>query len=208
MARMSMSPYSSDKILSGQAIISWESVTEKHIQRHMLRYEWSEDEPEMIDLVVRTNIVNQGFPETNNNGQRLLQQEGGNQTLLIQFDVSLSYRSVGANHDLDKLVFSAWDDSMDRAEYVMELQSQSDVFHDVEDVIVEVEGFVPIPSTKPETESTNIAVIAGASVGGAALLILVVFLLTRSRNGKKNRGENTGQSRTTPDSEQKINVAT
>ena len=162
-------------------------------------------EPEMIDLQVRTNIVRQDFPSSN--GRQRLLQEGSDQTLIIQFDVVLDYRSVGTDHDLEQLVFLAWDTPMDRAKYVMELQSESAEFHDIEDVIVEVEGYLPPIDDDTPSESVNIAVIAGASVGGAALIILIGFSLMRRRNGKGD-DENNEQSRTTPDTVQKIAIAT
>jgi hypothetical protein len=203
---MSMSPYLSEGKLIGQAIISWESATERHIKRHILR---AGVEPQMIDLQVRTNIVDQHFPKSSSGRQRLL-QEVSDQALIIQFDVALDYRSVGTDHDLKDLVFSAWDIPMDRAEYVMELQSESDVFFDIEDVLVEVDGYSPPPIDDDDdtsSESVDIAVIAGASVGGAALIILIVCLLMRRRNGKGD-DENNEQSRTTPDTAHKIAVAT
>lgn len=199
---MIMSPYLSDQKLKGGEVINWESATEKHIERHIMR---AGVEPEMIDLQVRTNIVRQDFPSSN--GRQRLLQEGSDQTLIIQFDVVLDYRSVGTDHDLEQLVFLAWDTPMDRAKYVMELQSESAEFHDIEDVIVEVEGYLPPIDDDTPSESVNIAVIAGASVGGAALIILIGFSLMRRRNGKGD-DENNEQSRTTPDTVQKIAIAT
>ena len=49
-------------------------------------------------------------------------QNSTSKALIIQFDVALSYRSDGTDHDLDSLVFSAWEDELDRADFVVALQ--------------------------------------------------------------------------------------
>jgi hypothetical protein len=200
-----MSPYFSTEKLTGQSIITWESVTEEHIRRHILN---AGLKPELFDLTVGTNIVDQWFPIiSSSDGTRSLQTVPPN-SLIIQFDVSLMYRSEGQDRNLDLLVFNAWDTVMDRAEYVMELQSKSKVFDDIQDVIVEIKNYVtPTIDDGTEKKKVNIAVVIGASVGGAALIILVAFVLLRKNNGKglDNNNEN---SRTTPETDRKIAVAT
>jgi hypothetical protein len=145
----------------------------------------------MIDLTVTTNILGQEEPA--NGGLRFL-QEGIEDALIIRFEVVLVFRSTSDDYDLEGLVFSAWDDEADEEAYILGLQMGSPVFDGVAIVLVEVDGYVPPKIVEPEGQGddTNIAVIAGASVGGAALLILVAFLFVRRRNGKDNPVNNEG----------------
>lgn len=151
-------------------------------------------------------MVNQGFPPNQGRGREL--QIGVEQSLIIQFDVALSYRSDGTDHDVDSLVFSAWEDASDRADYVLALQKRAEAaFGDVQDVQVEVEGYVPPPANDDDNEKSNVAVIAGASVGGVALLLLVGFLVMRNRGDRLDE-DNNQESKITPETAQMIAMTT
>lgn len=172
---MSLKPYPVKQVLSGQEITSWKSVTDEHISENIMD---AKVDPELIDLEVDTIIGEQVIPAPESVRYRVRAlQETNAQELIISFEVDLEYRSVATDHNLDQLIYSAFDTPPDRAAYVKKLEIE-----DIEDVLVEVEGFIP-----PQPESgggLGIAVIAGASVGGAALLILCGLLLKRSRDGE------------------------
>jgi hypothetical protein len=102
---------------------------------------------------------------------------------------------------------------MDRASYVMSLQSQSSTFDPVQDVNCKVEGYVPPPTPAPSDGggSVNIAVIVGASVGGAALVILIVLVVMRQRTGNigvSGTQNNARESQNETSTEQNYKVST
>jgi hypothetical protein len=194
---MTMSPYKNDQVPAGQSIIEWESITTSHIRNYILS---AGVQPPLLELQVGTNIVGQSVSLLEVAGaggnQRFLQEQTG--PLIIFFDVAVSFKSASQDQNVPALIFSAWDEAMDRAEYVMTLQTRDNAYDDVEDVRVEVKGFVPTPieeETGSPDESLSIAVIAGAAVGGAALLILVAFFISKRRNKRKAESQ---ESRTTP----------
>ena len=195
---MSLSPWTSGTQISSQDIITWEQVTAKHIRKHILR---QEVEPELEDLQVGTNIVG---PLPSSSRQRVLQEGTESEdSLVVRFDIAVSYRSFGTDHDIKKLIFSAWDTPVDRDEYIRDLAVEAQ-FSGIEDVQVEISGFVP-PS--PETKKKlNLAVIIGASVGGVALIFLVGFFFLK--RGSEKFEEEHQQSATTPETASKIAVST
>jgi hypothetical protein len=190
--------------MTGQNIIVWESVTANHIRKHFLGVEI---EPELVTLQVGTNIVGQTLPNDNaaqSSGRRYLQDLGSSLNgLIVQFDVVVTYRSVGTDHDISSLVFGAWDTDIDREDYIGTLLDQSNGLGQITDVVVEVEGFVP-PEPKKGNQ-VNFAVIIGAAVGGAAFVFLVAFYLWRrySRDSEEDQRSHhrdaTTASMTTPD---------
>jgi LPXTG-motif cell wall-anchored protein len=152
-----------------------------------------------------------------NSSQRLLQAaeetDQRQDALLVVFDVYIDFRSVSRDQNVASWVFSAFDASLDRAEYVMDLQQRSATFNPVEDVETTVEGYVPPPAQLPDSGSSkaNVAVIVGAIVGGLALIILVALLVMRRRNGKKAvvASEYERQSQTSPSTNtQNVKVST
>jgi hypothetical protein len=199
--------------MTGQNIIAWESVTANHIRKHILR---GEIEPELLTLHVGTNIVGQTLPNDNaaqSSGRRYLQESGSSLNgLIVQFDVAVTYRSVGTDHDMSSLVFGAWDTDIDREDYIRTLLDQTNGLGQITDVAVEVKGFVP-PEPK-KGNKVNLAVIIGAAVGGAAFIFLVAFYLLRRESSDKeeeqrsHHRETTTKSMTTPETTQKIAVST
>jgi len=189
-SQMAMFPMAQGQRLTGRDAIVWEAITDQTIRNSILS---TELDPPLFDLVVGVNIERQipsgskqSIKEDENSNRRFLQAgEAPDDALIIVFDVVLSYRSESKDQDVDQLVFSAFDTSLDRADYVMKLQQQSNTYAPVEDVEVKVEGYVPPPTLPPSSGGdVNIAVIVGASVGGAALIILIALLLMRRRSGK------------------------
>jgi hypothetical protein len=212
---MVMLPYTSDNVLVGESIIIWESVTGSHVRNHIVR---SGVEPPLLQLQVRTNIVGQTFPvvasltSSSGNGRLLQDQQSAvieEDSLIVQFDVGVSFRSESQDQDVRALIYSAWDSADDRAEYVQALQAESKVFREIADVRVEVEGFVPPTAVTVAPDSggeVGIAVIAGASVGGAALIFLIGFFVMRRRNGSKDDPRQQ-DSKTTPETASRIAVS-
>jgi hypothetical protein len=136
-------------------------------------------------------------------------------TLNVLFTVTLRYRSEDRDHDIATLVGSAWETTMDRANYVMRLQAESDIFDQVTEVDVRVRGYEPpLPTESPASvagDKVNIAVIVGASVGGAALVVLVVllFMTVRRRSQDSLKHRETEESRGTPSTQHKnVKVST
>lgn len=212
---MSLAPWTSSYEITGQDIFTWEKVTGDHIRKHILR---ADIEPEMEDLAIFTNIVGQLLPtatttksasSTSSNSpssnRRYLQESDSPRmdALIVRFDVQVLYRSVGTDHDLPSYIFSAWDTPMDRDEYIRALATESGKLDGIEEVRVEVEGFVPPDGGK---KPINIAVIIGAAVGGAALVFLVAFFLLKRGSGKEF--EEHRESTTAPESTSKIAVST
>jgi hypothetical protein len=109
-------------------------------------------------------------------------------TLYVLFTATLRYRSESRDHDIAALVGSAWATEMEKQNYVRELQDASAAFDPVQDVDVRVQGYDPPAPTQAPTpddgDKANIAVIVGASVGGAALLVLAGLLFFSRRRSK------------------------
>jgi hypothetical protein len=198
---MGLFPYEGG-ILTGQAAIALERESENTLRRYILQQGL---EPPLLELEVNWNIVAQTPPEAVQNGDggstRMLQ--GGQlsePTLIVQADVSVIFRSETTDHDVESWVFEAWEEEADRITYVNNLKRRSNVFQGLQDVLVEVEGYVPPaiigPETQPE-EKANIAVIAGGAVGGAALILLAIFMYVRLRSDG-SIAEDRQQSQTTP----------
>ena len=221
-----MDPWLSEDLLAGNSIIVWESVTSQHILQH-LRNNAGIDPP-LIDLQVGTNIVSQGFPSSSNNSnnnndgggngdsssrlllRRTLRQlqdtMGSNEerSLIIQFDVAVSFRSETDDYDIPSFVYGAFDEESDRERFIRSLQSRSSTFDDIDDVLVQVRGFEPPPPKESkEEEGIGLPVIIGAAVGGAALIFLIAFIIFRRRHSQKR--SQTSQRSSQPQSK---NVAT
>jgi hypothetical protein len=219
---MEMFPFADGERLRGRDPVIWESVTQQFLADFLLSLD-----PPLLDLDVVTNIDAQipagSLPaqddatedettEDETSTRRYLQDnemEITNDALTIIFDVVLSFRST-KDVNPKQVVFDAWQSSISRVQYVMNLQDQSATFDPVQDVNVIVEGYVPPPPTPAPTpeESVNIAVIAGATVGGAALVILVVLVFMRRRNGKQGLELDHEESRASPSTAQNVKVST
>ena len=219
---MALFPFPDGETLNRPDSVDWSSVTEGQIRKSILS---SEIDPPVDLESVRTTIEIQVPPgdrtavTSGNSSERVLQTEEEDaatlqpDALLIVFDVYLDFRSVSNEQDVDSWVFSAFDTSLDRAEYVMDLQQKSSTFNPVEDVETTVEGYVPPPTDAPISgdDNTGVAVIVGGTIGGVALATLVVLLVLRKRNGKKAvvASENERQSHTSPSTNpQNVKVST
>ena len=218
---MALFPFPDGETLGRADRVDWSAVTESQIRGSILN---SEIDPPVDLESVRTSIEIQVPPggrtavSSGNSSQRLLQEEEAAATLqqdalLIVFDVYIDFRSVSNEQDVDSWVFSAFDTSLDRAEYVMDLQQKSPTFNPVEDVETTVEGYVPPPTEAPSSGggNTNVAVVVGGTIGGVALSTLIILLVMRRRNGKKAvvASEFERQSQTSPSTNpQNVKVST
>ena len=174
-ARMALFPFPDGQTLGRADRVDWSAVTESQIRSSILN---SDIDPPVDLESLRTSIEIQVPPggstaiTSSNSSQRLLQAEEDVATLqpdalLIVFDVYIDFRSVSNEQDVDSWVFSAFDTSLDRAEYVRDLQQKSPTFNPVEDVETAVEGYVPPPTQAPSSGggNANVAVIVGALDG-------------------------------------------
>ena len=192
---MTLQPYLADRVLTGQAIPIWESVTANHVRQYIMN-----EAPQLQDLKVKSNIVSQSLAKAS--GRRRLQ--GTNRPLTVQFDVDVSFRSTSSVQDVPSLIFSAWKSPTDRAAYILALQNGSSVFNDIQDVSVQVQGYIPPPASG-SGKSVNVGVIAGAAVGGAVVVFLIAFFGLRGRIAKEDPNQN---SITSPETtNQKIAVS-
>lgn len=120
----------------------------------------------------------------NSGSTRKLQDTTPQPTLVVNADVSVTYRSSAtvSQSSVESWVYEAFSDDADVAKYVANLRRRIAVFSELTTVSVTVEGYSPDGNQRPDQETkdnSNIAVIAGATVGGAAFLLLAVFLYIR-----------------------------
>ena len=185
---MGMSPWGSSSTLANTDVISHEGVTATHIERWILS-----NIPSVKEVEVIVNIGNNQEiidPAAIDDGRFLQVAE---RTLFVRCDVSLLYKSSDDENDVEGWVFSAFEVPEQVQAYIKSLQRRSDVFEGVEKVVVEVEGY-DVPSTpsrgeRPETapeKDSKVAVIAGAAVGGTALILLAIFLFVRKNGDAKS----------------------
>lgn len=185
---MTLAPYLYTAELEGTPAIVWERVTRQFITAQIGAMDV---DPELFEVTVDADIRTQVPPREAGGGRMLQNTRFANNSLIIEFNVAISYRSTGNEHDLDELVFSAWDAPDEKAAYVNRLKAQSSYYGAIEEVNVEVEGFIPkTPDPKdPEDEGLGIAAIAGGA-GGAVLLILICgFLYVRNQNQKEEEAQ-------------------
>lgn len=193
-------------MLSGQAAIAWERETENHIRGYILQAGF---EPAVFDVAVSSNIVSMDATAetevvTGEGSNRNLQDDVPEPTLVIEADISVTYRSSGTEHDVESWVFGAWSEQEDRDQYVENLQRRDAVFTDITSVSVQVEGYSPPPPNggqSPDEETKdkpNVAVIAGASIGGAAFILLAVYLFIRI-SGDRSQDDGHQQSQVSPE---------
>lgn len=159
----------------------WTSTTEDFLMAHL-----REVKPPLEVVELTVTIVQQIAAN-----RRYLQQLNGGGSLLVVFNVSIAYRSQVDDDDVDLLVWSAFDLLQDRTEYILKLQKRSLTFQEVELVQFSVEGYEPPATLAPtpgKKDTVNIGVIVGATVGGVALIILVILLFLR-RCSEKNDPE-------------------
>jgi hypothetical protein len=220
-AQMAMFPFPATEKLQGRDPIIWESVTDQFLTDYIYSLGF---DPPLFDLDLATNIDEQipagreseeeDAAQDESSTRRYLQDSGSDvptDALTIVFDVVISYRSPSTDIDVKQLVYNAWESSIARAEFLMNLQDQSATFDPVQDVDVIVEGYVPpqpTPSPTAQEDKVNIAVIAGASVGGVALVILIALVVMKRRSGKNGLEMENDESRGTPSTGQNLKVST
>jgi hypothetical protein len=188
VAFMGLSPWGSSSTLADREKLSHEGVTATHIERWILSNIPSVQE---VDATVNIGNNQEIIDPAAIEGGRFLQV--AERTLFVRCDVSLFYKSRDEENDVEGWVFSAFEDPDDVQAYITSLQRRSDVFQAVENVVVEVEGY-DVPSTpsrgeRPETspeKDSKVAVIAGAAVGGTALILLAAFFFMRKNSDAKS----------------------
>jgi hypothetical protein len=212
---MAIFPFEDGERLVGRDRADWESITENQIA-NSIRATPMDPAVSLIEVRVsielqvpagsRTSSSPQDQSEIaafeSNRRYLQLQDEGSvpDNALIIVFDVFLDFKSESKDQDVDSWVFLSFDESLDRAEYVRNLQQRSPTFLSVEDVDVIVAGYVPSPTSAPGSRggNPNVAVVVGASIGSFALTIIIVLLALRRRSGKK---QSVGASQTGPNSQ-------
>lgn len=212
---MELFPLPKGKFLDERNEIFWRTSTEKFIKDFLLS---NEVEPPMFDVDVGLTIQqqNQGIVEQDVVGtfRRVLQEEISGEevySLVVKYYITIGYRSNGYDHDANQLVWSAFGSPEKRATYIANLQQRSGFFQPVEDVKVEVMGYVPTEAQAPvggTGQKVDTAVIVGASVGGVAFIILLVLLFLRRRSGKSIEEEDVVQTVATPSTTKNIKVST
>lgn len=185
---MKLYPFSNGELNKSNQHV-WTSVTEETITKHL---ESNEVFPPMDGVYVTVNILKQVYE---NNSQRYLQEQArDDSTLHIIFNVTMEYRSETNEYDPDKLVYGTFGSLRENVAYIYALQDESSTFDGVELVQVDVKGYeppqpTPAPTSESEDrDSVDIAVIFGSTIGGAALIILIVLLFLR-RCGDKYASE-------------------
>eukprot|EP00531_Pseudo-nitzschia_arenysensis_P000438 CAMPEP_0116124074 /NCGR_PEP_ID=MMETSP0329-20121206/5092_1 /TAXON_ID=697910 /ORGANISM="Pseudo-nitzschia arenysensis, Strain B593" /LENGTH=1027 /DNA_ID=CAMNT_0003618041 /DNA_START=170 /DNA_END=3253 /DNA_ORIENTATION=- len=206
--------------LRGTDTITWETVTESIVEQWMVSAAAAATNVRsstIYDRTVRANIEDQyqvSMSKAPPGGTRRHLQEENSvivESLVIQFKVIMQYRS-SEESDANELFGTAFDTPAKQAEYIDALQRGSTTFSPVNEAKVNVDGWVPPPTQAPTPEpvkNNNIAVIAGASVGAVALLIIVVLVAFRKR-GKSVVEESKGIEVTlaTPSTGKNIKVST
>lgn len=209
---MTLAPYTSASQLSGTRSIAFERATREHVFAHIKRLNI---EPDLLDLSVQTDIKTQVLPEasvatdqSNDASIRMLQDSPrfANNSLIVEFNVFVTFRSVSTDHDLDEFVFSGWDAPDEKESFIERLKSLSSFFQNIKEVNVEVEGFIPrraVP-VQPADDALDIAVIAGGAGGGALLILLCGYLYVRSKTDKELTHDAYNQNKPSAQSGQRI----
>ena len=207
---MDLSPLATE--LQRRDSLGWETVTENFIMRFLLSPEAGlslKDTEIRADIVKQSILVQEGTGTT----RRFLQDnsvESKKESLVIQYNLIIDYRSTSYDYDINELVWSAFDTPEKQAKYIKDLQDRSGVFDPVTEVEVEVDGYSPprTPVPKPPDEGVDLAVIIGSSVGGVAFIMLIVLLCLRSRTGESVDEKAIAETQATPSTAKNIKVST
>jgi hypothetical protein len=165
--------------LDGSAQITFQTVTADHINNSFLE--------DLKDLDVGSDIKRQEILAPSSSRARMLAQDAG--SLKILFDTRVSFRSPTTTMDVAALIGASFDTDEDRSAYLKRLQwVGGESFANVTSISVEING-VPQQATVQTQQQSNgvdLPVIIGATLGGVALvgILLVVFL--RSRKSQRN----------------------
>lgn len=184
-------------VMQGRSIITFESISSIFIKEELL----SAAEPPMMDLTVWTNVKSQRAIKSSNRRRnvRVLQQAS---SLKIIFDTAMEFRSTYTEYDIPQLVGGTWDTPEDQDAFIAALRATRDpTFQDITSMTTEINGWQPGGNGDDDTD-TDLFIIIGASVGGAALLflagILFVMLRRRRRSNKKTPVQTSNLTYATP----------
>jgi len=221
---MILSPFPNGQTLDKSGIEVWEQVTERFLEEYFSNVV----EPSMMGVTVWTQVLNVRYPVADVNdatgSSRRLQQDDSKdpstESLAIEFDLKIFYRSFADDYDLDQLVWSAFDSPRDKTIYVSRLQRRSEAFRPVQDVGVKLDGYEPpptlaptriptrAPTQAPKPEKADSAVIVGASLGSVAFVILIVLLFLRHRTSKTLDDNKVTETVVTPTTTGNVKVST
>ena len=210
--QMELSPLGEQ--LGGVDQIVWEEVTEVFAKAFFESNEASDliDSP-MVDPRTRANVVTQykvSRPQVASGTTEEGNSEPPVESLVIQYKITITYHSARESN-ANELVWAAFNTPEKQDEYILDLQEQSVTYNSIRDIEVAVDGWVPpptqAPTPEPEKETRNIAVIAGGSVGGLALIILIVLFVFR-RRGKSVAEKEIAGTQATPATPKNIKVST
>ena len=205
---------------------AWETVTELFLKEYLLFS--NEVDPPMTAVSEVVVTITQRYPASSVSvsstsvsstrakrppeQRRLDETEEGTEeatappmdSLVILFNVDMSYRSAYTDYNLAQLVGSAFDSPRKQLEYIAALQDKSSTFDSVEEAKVSLDGFVPAPIqessqlNKNDRDAVNIALIVGSCFGALALIILVGLFVTRRRGGDNRSGKSSTEQDRTP----------
>lgn len=142
----------------------------------------------MQDIEVFTDVTNQRRvtqQQQRTRNMRVLQSGSGR---VIVFDAVIEFRSVGTDHDMSQLVGGTWDTPEEQQEYINALKQTGDAtFQSISAMAVEINGWEPGGDGSGSSD-LDLFIIIGASVGGAALLflVLIAFVYCRRRGRDKD----------------------
>lgn len=176
--------------LDGGSEITFQTETARHIRNDFL--------PDLEDLTVGTNVKEQEILVPPSRRGRRLQATTTTvtvTTLKIVFDTAVAFRSPTDNLDVAALIGLAFDTAEDREAYIRRLQSVGgQPFTSITSINIEING-VPQNVQKEQAQVSDsggvgLPVIIGASVGGAALVAIVIFAILRRRKPKTSYDDN------------------
>jgi hypothetical protein len=163
--------------LDGSAQITFQTVTADHISNSFLQ--------DLKDLDVGSDIKRQELLAPSSSRRRLAQDAG---SLKILFDTRVSFRSPTTTLDVAALIGASFDTAEDRSTYLQRLQwVGGKSFASVTSINVEING-VPqqVAVQAQQSSGVDLPVIIGATVGGVALVGILLFVFVRSRKSKRN----------------------
>lgn len=191
-----MTTYLPAKKLDGDSLDVWQQMTALHVKK-FLATNRAKLPNVLFDLSVEAIMVAQELPpppptadgnfDTNSdsdNGDPF----GIQDTLIIDFQLAIRFRSLSTDYKFVDFVHQAWDEPAEREAYILALWLASETFRNVERVDVEIAGYTRSSnggSSNGNGTGTNagvddkfkyMVVGTGAVVGCAALVIVTAFL--------------------------------
>lgn len=204
---MEFSPFSSQEDLSAREERAWLSVTQNFVEQYL---QTELTNPQIIQLEIVEQCPGSSLQNTNGCSRRFMQEVSGDtlvDSLVLEFEMKILYNAATEESDLNQLVWSAFEAPGGKQQYISELKGQAGGgFVSVQAMEIAVEGYVP-PTSGPD-RPVNVAVIAGASVGSVALVVLVMLLFLRNRSSKSLDDNKVSETQATPSTSKNVKVST